>query len=261
MDGAMGTMLMTHGIPLTSCFEKLNLTRPGLISEIHRSYRDSGAEIIVANTFGANRPRLLGHKLARKLEAMNRAGLRIAQKVAGPKNAFASIGPLGSGAKKMNTAEMLKYFREQAKALAREKPAGFIVETMTTLAEAEAACWAVREVSDRTLIVLMTRAARSKPLSREGAELIATTLRDAGASILGANCGLSPEDSLSLIKVFRQVDDGPFAARPAAGIPGRIVSPESFTDYADKLKKLGCTWIGGCCGTTPATIRSMSQLL
>lgn len=257
LDGAMGTMLILHGVPVASCFELLNLTRPALIAEIHRSYQNAGADIIVANTFGANRPRLSAHGLSKRLEAINRSGLRIAQKTAGRRKVFASIGPLGAASKKMAFAEMLKMFKEQVKALEKEKPWGYVIETMTSLTEAEAATLAAREISDGKILTFMTRLPRSHPLSRDGAELIATTLRAAGASVVGANCGVSPEDSLSLLKVLAQVDDGPFAARPAAGTPGRILSPEAFAGYAAKFKKLGCTWIGGCCGTTPAHIRAL----
>jgi 5-methyltetrahydrofolate--homocysteine methyltransferase len=258
LDGAMGTMLMVHGVPVSSSFEKLNLTRPSLITEIHRSYLDAGAKAIVANTFGANRPRLARHGLTPKLEAINRAGVRIAKKAAMRKRVFASIGPLGSAAKKMAFSEMLKHFKEQVRALERESPFGYVIETMTSLTEAEAATLAARELSDGKILTFMTRLPRSRALTEDGARLIAETLRAAGADVIGANCGISPEDSLALIKSLAKVDGGPFAARPAAGIPGRVLSAEDFAGYASQLKKLGCTWIGGCCGTTPAHIRALT---
>lgn len=257
----MGTMLLAHGVPVDACLEALNLRRPGLIEEIHRSYIDAGAESLLANTFGANRVRLTKHRLQNKLAAINRAGIRIAKKAAGRRPVFASIGPLGREARRLSFTEMLKFFREQARALEHESPAGYVIETMTSLGEAEAATSAVRQVSDRTIFALMTKPPHSPTLTKEAAEIIATTLRNAGADVIGANCGISPEESYRLLKDLSRVDRGPFAARIAAGLPGRILSPEDFSRWKTKFMKLGCRWIGGCCGTTPAHIRTLKQLL
>ncbi len=261
MDGAMGTMLLMHGVPFNSCLEGLNLTRPSLIREIHLSYREAGAEILVANTFGANQPRLLIHRMANRLERINRTGIEIAQSVAGKKNAFASIGPLGPAAKKMPFAEMFHHFREQAKAIESERPAGYLIETMISLTEAEAAVLAVREVSDQTIIALMTFPELSGRAVGETMEIVSTTLRSAGVDVLGVNCGRGPEEAFSLLKALSLVDPGPLCARPAAGLPGHILTPEDFSSWGMKFVKMGCRWIGGCCGTTPAHIRAMSQSL
>lgn len=265
MDGAMGTMLLAHGISLNSCFEALNLTRPALIREIHRSYLEAGAEAVVANTFGANRPRLSAHQMGNRLERINRAGVTIAREAAGKKRAFASIGPLGPGAKKMPFVESFRFFREQAKALEKERPAGYVIETMTSLTQAEAATLAVREVSDRTVISLMTFPRGVGRAVGETVELISITLRSAGADVIGVNCGEGPEEAMTLIKAFSLVDPGPFCVRPSAGLPGNLpgnlMDPEAFAAWALKFQKMGCRWIGGCCGTTPAHIRAISESL
>lgn len=250
-------MLLMHGIPLTSCFEELNLTRPRLVEEIHRSYLDAGAEVILANTFGANRPRLFGHHLGKRVETINRSGIRIAKKSAGRKPVYASIGPLGKDARKMTFAEMNGFFKEQAQALEEEEPAGYVIETMASLTEAEAATAAVRQVSDRTIFTLMTRPPKGTDFSGAAAQIVATTLRSVGATVIGANCGTSPEDTYAVLKAFSAVDDGPFAVRISGGAPGQTLLPEDFAGWLPKFAKLGCRWIGGCCGTTPAHIRAL----
>ena len=261
MDGAMGTMLLPHAASADSCLDQFNLTRPALVLEIHKSYLDAGAHLIVTNTFGANRPRLSLHHQESHLKKINRAGVRIARKAAGRRPVFASIGPLGRGAKRMSPAEMHKYFLEQARCLETEEPSGYLIETMMSLGEAEAATIAVREVSRRLIIASMGLPAGSDRAVGETLEIIASTLRAAGADILGANCGTHPEDCYTFLKALSLVDDGPFCARPSAGLPNRLMIPEEFSAWGPKFKKLGCRWIGGCCGTTPAHIRKLRESL
>jgi len=260
MDGAMGTMLLPHVAPGT-CLEELNLLRPGLVQEIHRSYIDAGAALLLANTFGGNRARLSRHRLEKRLEAVNRAGVRIAKAAAGKKPVYASVGPLGPSARKMPFDEIRDLFRQQALALKKEKPDGYLVETMTSLTEAEAAVAAVRGVTDEKIVVLMSKTPRSASLSAEAAEIISVTLKSAGADVLGANCGALPEDSYEIIKALSAASDGPFAARIAGGLPGRALSPEDFAEWGPRFAKLGCRWIGGCCGTTPAHLRALGEML
>lgn len=258
MDGAMGTMLLAHGIPLGSCLEELNKTRPSLIAEIHRSYIAAGAKIVVTNTFGANRLRL--GKNARLLESLNRKGVLIAHRAAGNRaKVLASIGPLGTAARKLRQPAMLRLFREQAKAMEKERPDGYLVETMTSLTEAEAAALAVREISDRKLIVSLSFP-RGLPRRREGMlELIGTTLRGAGVDVIGVNCGSHPEEAFNFLNQFRLVDPGPWLARPAAGTPTKPISPEEFANWGVRLAGLGVQYLGGCCGTTPAHIRALAS--
>jgi methionine synthase I (cobalamin-dependent) len=254
----MGTMLIAHGVPLGTCFESLNLSRPDLIREIHRSYAEAGSGTLLANTFGANRPRLSSHRLAGRLEAINRAGVRIAREAAGRRAVFASIGPLGRAGRRMGFPEMFKSFKEQALALEKESPAGYVVETMMSLTEAEAATAAARQVSDGTVITLF-----SPPLTLtlETAELAAATLRSAGADAIGANCGTSPQDLLPILQALRRTDEGPFAVRISGGLPGQQLTPGEFAEWGLRFQRLGCTWIGGCCGTTPAHIRELRRSL
>jgi len=261
MDGAMGTLLLSHGVGLDSCFESLNLTRPRLISEIHRSYAEAGAKVVIANTFGANRIRLARHGLTKKLETINRLGVRLARQAAPRAKVFASIGPLGPQGRKLNFGQMYKIFREQARALVKEKPDGFIIETMTSLTEAKASTMAVREVFKKMMLTLVAPVKDPRHWGRDAFRALSETLRLAGADVLGTNCGGGPEAGYRFLKALRAVDDGPLCARPAAGLPGRLLGPQAFAQWMMKFKKLGCEWIGGCCGTTPEYIRIISESL
>jgi methionine synthase I (cobalamin-dependent) len=263
MDGGMGTFLIAHGIPLDACFAELNLTRPSLISEIHKSYLAAGAEAIVSNTFGANRPRLaaFGAKKASLIEKINRAGITIAKEAAGKRPVFASIGPLGVGAKKMTPSEMFRHFKEQALFLEKEKPYGYLIETMPFLTQAEAATAAVREVSKRLILSSITFPRGLDDASGETVELIAQVLREAGANVIGVNCGSGPEESYAIFRALSLVDPGPFCVRPAAGLPGNLCTPQEFADWGKKFKKLRVAWFGGCCGTTPEYIRALASKL
>jgi len=235
---------------------------------MHRSYIQAGAEVIVTNTFGANRPRLAAKRMSGRLEKINRLGVQLAKKAAGCSmraaravRVWASIGPLGTEARKMSGPVMIRYFREQVRALDRERPNGYLVETMISLAEAEAAARAVREISDRTLCVLMTIPVRRDRTSVKTMELISGTLRGAGADRIGVNCGLGPQEVYDSLKILSHVDAGPFCARPAAGRFPDVISPRHFAAWAKKINELGVDWIGGCCGTTPAHIRAIRSAL
>ncbi len=251
MDGAMGTQILSDGIAIDACLEALNISHPELIRKIHRRYAAAGAQVLVTNTFGANRIRL--GPWAKRLEAINRAGVRIARKAAPKAKVFASIGPLGPKGRKLSTAQKYKVFREQAQALVKEKPDGLLIETMISLPEAEAATAAVRKVFNGTVICLV---APVKSLGRWDIAFfrrLSRTLRSAGADILGTNCGKGPKDSLAFFKALARVDSGPLCARPAGG--------KNFAAWAVQFKKMGCAWFGGCCGTTPATLKAISGSL
>lgn len=236
MDGAMGTMLLTRGYTLNDCLEELNLIHPGIISQIHEEYVRAGADVIVTNTFGANRP-----------ERFYRLGVQIAKEAAGSKaKVFASIGPGSTD------------FSRQVRALEKEKPDGYLVETMISLEECESAVRAIREISNHPVIALMTfpRGATAKTL-----EKMSQRLRLAGAERIGFNCGKGPEEVLILLEILTKVDRGSFCVRPAAGLPSHLLSPEAFAAWGPKFLELGCDWIGGCCGTTPDHIRVLSEHL
>src|SRR5215471_21854231 len=158
-DGAMGTMLYTKGIFISRCFDEMNISNPQLVREVHADYVAAGADILETNTFGANRTKLMTHGLAEQTREINLQGARIAREAAG-KNIFVAgaIGPLGIRIEpwgKMSVDEARTIFREQAQALLDGGVDLFVLETFFDLNEVHAAIYAVRDVTDRPLIVQM----------------------------------------------------------------------------------------------------------
>ena len=287
-DGAMGTTLYDRGIFINRCYDELNLTEPDLIRGIHEEYLLSGAELIETNTFGANRFRMRRFGLEHQVEAINRAGVRLAREaVLARKEKHAteawvagSIGPLGIKMEplgKVAREEVREAYAEQIRALAGGGPdAGLdtgadllIFETIMSLAEAEQALIAARETAPHLPVVAMiTVDEESLCLDGTPPELAAARLAGWGADGIGVNCSTGPAAVLSAIEGMAAGTHLPLFAMPNAGVPrsvdGRnlyLCSPEYMASFARKFLKAGVQFVGGCCGTTPAHIRAMRASL
>jgi homocysteine S-methyltransferase len=276
-DGAMGTLLYERGIRFDQCFDELNLSQAGLVESIHRDYLAAGAELIETNTFGANAVRMAVHGLEDKVRLTARQGVKVARtarEIVGV-NAFVmgSIGPLGKplepfGA--ITTADAERHFRATAEGLLEGGCDGFILETFQDLNEILAALRAVRRVSlELPIVAQMTFGMDGKTSYGHTPALVARALRQAGANVIGVNCGVGPQATLEVLEQMVQASDGtPVSAMPNAGLPqfvdGRflyIASPEYFGEFAARAVALGVRLVGGCCGTTPAHIRAMRERL
>src|SRR5262245_33848735 len=158
-DGGLGTELYNRGIFINRSFDELNLSSPTLVRDVHRTYIEAGADVIETNTFAANRIKLRQHGLAEQLEAINRAGVRIARGAAGDKHVAGAIGPLGIRIEPWGPTsldEAREAFREQAAALAAEGVDLFVLETFSDLPEIRSAIQGVRDVSTLPIIAQMT---------------------------------------------------------------------------------------------------------
>jgi methionine synthase / methylenetetrahydrofolate reductase(NADPH) len=283
-DGAMGTMLYGRGVFINRCYDELNLSQPELVREIHAEYLQAGAEVIETNTFGGNRFRLGMHGLQDKVREINLAGVALAracvnqirEKQASEAFVAASIGPLGVRLEplgKVGLDEARAAFAEQIRALVEGGPGVgadlLVVETMTSLAEAEQVILAARSESPGTpVIVMMTVDEDGNCLDGASAEIAAVKLTEWGADAIGCNCSAGPATVLSVIERMRPVTTLPLAAMPNAGIPraveGRTIyltSPEYMASFTRKLVKAGASIVGGCCGTTPSYTRAMKSSL
>ena len=283
-DGAMGTMLYARGIFINRCYDELNLSQPELVREIHAEYLQAGAEVIETNTFGANAFRLEMHGLKDKVREINLAGVRLArecvnqirEKQASEAFVAAAIGPLGVRLEplgKVGLDEARAAFAEQIRALVEGGPGVgadlLVIETMTSLAEAEQAILAARSVDPKVpVVVMMTVDEEGNCLDGTSAETAAVKLTEWGADALGCNCSAGPATVLSVIERMRPVTSKPLAAMPNAGIPraveGRTIyltSPEYMASFTRKLVKAGASIVGGCCGTTPSYTRAMKSSL
>ena len=283
-DGAMGTMLYARGVFINRCFDELNLSQPDLVRTVHEEYLQAGAEVVETNTFGANAFRLERYGLRDKVEAINVAGVRLArecveqirEKQASDAFVAGALGPLGvllEPLSKVGLDEAFAAFADQVRALAKGGPGVgadlLVVETMTSLAEAEQAIRAAKTVApDLPLMVMVTVDEEGNCLDGASAETAAEKLTEWGADAVGCNCSAGPATVLSVIERMRAVTQLPLAAMPNAGMPrsveGRniyMASPEYMASFARKFVKAGATFVGGCCGTTPTHTRAMKSAL
>ena len=269
-DGGWGTELFKHGLKPGDAPEAWNIDHPGRVRDVAISYVEAGADIILTNTFGGNSFKLTRLGLARKTAEINRLGAEISKEAAGKRAlVFGSIGPTGELMKPFGTAtelEMVKVFSEQSKALAAGGVDGIVIETMTDLSEARAALRAIRETVSLPVVVSMTfdkkRIGYATIMGVRPGQA-ASALEQAGADIVGANCGAGIDNMIEVIQLMRQATSLPIWCKPNAGLPelidGNIVYRETPEQMASKLPLLleaGATIVGGCCGTTPVHIQA-----
>jgi 5-methyltetrahydrofolate--homocysteine methyltransferase len=274
-DGAMGTMLMDSGLPPGEAPELFNIIRPDLIQSIHKKYFDAGADVVITNTFGANRVKLISRNLADKADTLNEAGARIA-KEACPKGKWIAgdMGPTGKFLKplgELSIEEMENTFFQQAKTLVQGGVDMLIIETMYSLDEALSALKGAKAAGDIPVIVSMTfNKTKRGFFSMMGEDVLraVSALDSGGADILGANCSLGSRDMIDLSLQFRKATQKPVLIQPNAGKPiqqdGKTVYEQTPAEFAEDAKKIidsGINMIGGCCGTTPEFIREISRLL
>lgn len=276
-DGAMGTLLHQHGAPLETCFDELNISAPASIVDIHRAYIAAGSDIIETNSFGANRFKLEAFGLADSVRRINRAAAknaREAREVSGnPVLIAGSVGPTGRTLEPLGTTRVEPVFdayREQVNALLEGGVDLIIIETISSLAEMEAAVRAARDVSDLPLIAQMTFAEDGHTMAGNSVEEVVSLLQQLGADVIGANCSVGPRYIREVLSRMIAIggDSIRFSGQPNAGWPmqvsNRVIypsSPEYFAEFARDAVRLGAAIVGGCCGTTPEHIAAMRRAL
>jgi len=279
-DGAMGTMLYSCGVFINRCYDELNVTQADTVRSVHQQYLQAGAEIIETNTFGANSFRLERFGLRDKVREFNLAGAAIArqcvdairEKQGAQAFVAGAMGPLGLRLEplgKTSLQEARAAFAEQIAALAEGGVDLLMLETMMSVDEAEQAVLATREVAPQLkVVVLFTVDEESSCLDGTSPEVAAQRMAAVGADAVGCNCSTGPAAVLSAVERMRAVTKLPIVAMPNAGMPrnveGRniyLTSPEYMGSFARKFVRAGASWVGGCCGTTPAHIRAMRSAL
>lgn len=270
-DGAMGTVIYEKGIFLNACYDELNLTNPDLIKSIHQSYVDAGADVILTNTFGANRIKLEKYGLADKVKEINIAGVKLARSTNEDVYVLASIGSnLSSG--EILTSENLERikasYKEQISILVDAGVDGIIFETFFDVEELLLASSIAKEF-DIPVIASMTL---TKEMETPKGLSIVTALKKLDKSqsvdILGLNCSIGPHAMLSAVEKVIGSISKPLVVQPNAGHPqkrdGRMIylsTPEYFTSYCKNYINLGVMGVGGCCGTNVEHIKEMARTI
>jgi methionine synthase / methylenetetrahydrofolate reductase (NADH) len=270
VDGAMGTMLYAKGVYINRCYDELNLSNPDLVREIHTEYIRAGADIIETNTFGATAHKLQQYGLEANLHEINAIAARVAREAAGERAYVAgAIGPLGLRIEPYGPtsfAEAREMFKAQAVALLEGGVDLFCLETFSDVSEIRQAIAAIRELCDLPIIAQMTIMTDGNTMFGTTPELFTERLDEWGADVIGLNCGVGPAIILSALEKMREVTKKKLSAQPNAGLPrdvqGRqfyMCSPEYMSKFAKRFIQSGAKFIGGCCGTTPAHIKLISD--
>jgi methionine synthase I (cobalamin-dependent) len=270
-DGAWGTQLQARGLPVGSCPDLWNLEHPERVEEVARSYVEAGSQVILTNTFGANRFMLQRHGAADRVVAINRAGTEISRRAAGSKAAvFASIGPSGvvlmMGQVPPEAIE--EAFTEQAAALADAGADALVIETMSDPAEAKLAVAAAHGTGLPVVACMVFDSGKNRDRTMMGTtpEQAAEVLLDAGADLIGSNCGQGIAGFLPICRRLAAASSRPVWIKANAGLPelrdGQTVyaqTPAEFAEFVPALVEAGAGFVGGCCGTTPAFIEAVAR--
>ena len=269
LDGALGTMLQSCGLKAGDVPEDWNIVRPEKVLDIHRRYALAGADIVAANTFGANALKYHGRFSVAEVVT---AAVELAREAVSPEGLVAlDLGPPGRLLKPSGDLGFDRAYDAFAETVRRGAAAGadlVLVETMSDTMELKAAVLAARENSSLPVMATVALGEDGKLLTGADVECVSTLLESLGVEACGFNCGIGPDLMLPFVEKLARVTALPIIVKPNAGLPrvidGRTVftvDPETFAGHVVKLAEAGAAYIGGCCGTTPAHIEAAKNAL
>jgi 5-methyltetrahydrofolate--homocysteine methyltransferase len=275
-DGAWGTFLQKKGMQPGECPEEWNISRSDDVFAIAQSYVGAGADMIETNSFGGNYFKLKNYGLDSRVLEINKAAAEISRKAAGADRfVLGSVGPTGKllMMDEVTEEELYNAFKEQSIALEAGGADAIVIETMTDLEEARIAVKAAKENTRCEVICTMTF---DKIIGGEYRTMMGISptemteaLVEAGADVIGANCGNGIADMIGIVKEIRLVNATvPILIHANAGMPhyhdGETTFPESPDDMASRVNEIveaGANIIGGCCGTTPDHICEVRRVV
>lgn len=273
-DGGMGTMLQKNGMGAGEIPELLNITNPALIERIHTEYLEAGADIITANTFGANplKSEAIGESLDMVIAAAVGAARKSVNKFQSdvkPRFVAFDMGPCGKLLEPLGGLSFDKCYEAFAKIARTAEKCGadlVIIETMSDTLEAKAAVLAVKENTSLPIFCTMTFDENRKTLTGGTVGVMSAIMEGLGVDCVGINCGLGPEQIGEMMQELSEISSIPIMAQPNAGLPqienGKTVynvTAEEFGAQCKKMAKLGASVLGGCCGTTPEHIKCLVE--
>ncbi len=267
LDGGMGTLLQKSGLKQGELPEEWNLTHPEEIYKIHCSYLLSGADIIYANTFGAN-----SLKFGERTEKVVAEGVKLAKKAASEfENRYVAldIGSLGKLLKPLGALA----FEDAVNIFKTTVIAGYnagcdlvVIETMNDIYEAKAAVLAVKESCDLPIFATVVFGADGKTMTGSSPEAVVATLEGLGVDAIGLNCSLAPSQMGDIVARILACASVPVIVKPNAGLPVEVngetvfnLSAEQFAADMLEITRLGARVLGGCCGTTPEFIAKLRE--
>ncbi len=267
-DGGMGTLLQEQGLQAGELPETWNLKNPEPIIQIHKAYLAAGADIILANTFGANR-----FKYGEDLEKIVTAGVANAKKAVAEsgKKAYVAldIGSTGKLLKPMGTLDFEEAVGVFAEIIRVGEKAGadlILIETMSDTYELKAAVLAAKENSTLPIMATVIFDESKKMLTGASPQVVVSLLEGLGVDALGINCGLGPKQMKEIVKELLKYASIPVIVNPNAGLPrsenGKTVfdvGAEEFAEDMEEIVTMGAWFAGGCCGTTPVHIQAMVE--
>jgi 5-methyltetrahydrofolate--homocysteine methyltransferase len=275
-DGAIGTWLLERGLAPGACPESFNLSHPEMLEEIARLYLQAGAEIIQTNTFGGSPVKLARYGLDDQTETIARAAVTAVRRAAGHRAYVSgSCGPCGRMLKPYGDTdpELIRAsFERQLRALAEAGVDLFCVETMTDLAEAVLAVRAAKAIAPAIPVMATMTFDRTRrgffTIMGNGIAPAAAALVEAGADVIGSNCGNGIEAMVEIAGEFRRCTARPLIIQSNAGLPEMVdgvavypETPEYMAGRARELLVIGVSILGGCCGTTPAHIAAFKAMV
>lgn len=273
LDGAMWTQFVQRGLMSRG---RNNLDNPQAVLEIHKEYARCGCHALTTNTLTMNRIYIETHNVGVSVEEMNRVGVELARQAAG--DSLYVLGDIGSTGKLLepygdySESQFCEAFAEQVAVLAEASVDGLIIETMIDLREALCAVRACKENSSLPVIASIAFATETKgarTVMGDSAKDCARRLADAGADVIGANCGdLDPAQMAEVVSLLDSATTLPILAQPNAGLPQLIEDKTVFdmapADFAEGIAKCiddGARIVGGCCGTTPEHILAVAETI
>lgn len=273
LDGATGSNLRKAGMPVGICTELWALEHPDVIKTLQRGYVEAGSRIIYAPTFSANRISLSLHGLQDRLEELNTKLIALSKEASGGRAYVAgdltTTGKMLEPRGEITYQELYDVYKEQISVLANAGADLLVAETMLDVEETLVVLDAAQTVCDLPVMCSLTLEADGSALYGGSAVEAVESLQEMGASAVGLNCSVGPDQLEAVVASMKKVAKVPVIAKPNAGMPvmdekGMAhynMSPEQFAVSMKRLIEKGAGIVGGCCGTDPEYIRRLSEVI